>query len=321
MSEASVNRLALGCMSMSGMYGASDESESLATIEAALDAGIILFDTGDFYGMGHNELLLGKALKGKRDRAIVSVKFGAMRGPDGSWIGLDLRPEAIKNFLSYSLVRLGVDYIDLYRPARYNPLGVPIEKTMGAIADLIKAGYIRQAALSEVGPDTIRRAHAVTPIADLQIEYSLLSRGPEQCIFPVLEELGIGLTAYGVLSRGLLSGSKTNGPGDFRAHLPRFSGENLLRNQKLVEGIAALASAKGATATQLAIAYVLAKRPYIVPLIGARKRSQLAESLAAASLKLSPADVAALEALVPPEAVAGDRYDSHQMGMLDSERK
>lgn len=258
MSDASLKRLALGCMSMSGMYGASDESESLATIEAALDAGITLFDTGDFYGMGHNELLLGKALKGKRDRAIVSVKFGAMRGPDGSWIGLDLRPEAIKNFLSYSLVRLGVDYIDLYRPARYNPLGVPIEETMGAIADLIKAGYIRQAALSEVGPDTIRRAHAVTPIADLQIEYSLLSRGPEQGIFPVLEELGIGLTAYGVLSRGLLSGSKTNGPGDFRAHLPRFSGENLLRNQKLVEGIAALASAKGATATQLAIAYVLA---------------------------------------------------------------
>jgi aryl-alcohol dehydrogenase-like predicted oxidoreductase len=308
-------------MSMSGMYGASDESESLATIDAALEAGLTLFDTGDFYGMGHNELLLGRALKGKRDRAIVSVKFGAMRGPDGSWIGLDLRPEAIKNFLSYSLVRLGVDYIDLYRPARYNPLGVPIEETMGAIADLIKAGYIRQAALSEVGPDTIRRAHAVTPIADLQIEYSLISRSPEQEIFPVLEELGIGLTAYGVLSRGLLSGSKTNGPGDFRAHLPRFTGENLLRNQKLVEGIAALASAKGATATQLAIAYVLAKRPYIVPLIGARKRSQLAESLAAANLKLSPTDVAALEALVPPEAVAGDRYDSHQMTMLDSERK
>lgn len=306
---------------MSGMYGASDESESLATIDAALEAGITLFDTGDFYGMGHNEILLGRALKGKRDRAIVSVKFGAMRGPDGSWIGLDLRPEAIKNFLSYTLVRLGLDYIDLYRPARYNPAGVPIEDTMGAIADLIKAGYIRQAALSEVGPDTIRRAHAVTPIADLQIEYSLISRGPEQDIFAVLEELGIGLTAYGVLSRGLLSGSKLQGPGDFRQHLPRFSGENLARNQKLVEGIAALAAAKGATATQLAIAYVLAKRPYIVPLIGARKRTQLAESIAAASLQLSAADVAQLEALVPPDAVAGDRYDKHQMAMLDSERK
>jgi aryl-alcohol dehydrogenase-like predicted oxidoreductase len=321
MNNASEQRLALGCMSMSGMYGASDESESLATMDAALEAGITLFDTGDFYGMGHNELLLGRALKGKRDRAIISVKFGAMRGPDGSWIGLDLRPEAIKNFLSYTLVRLGVDYIDLYRPARYNPAGVPIEETMGAVADLIKAGYIRQAALSEVGPDTIRRAHAITPIADLQIEYSLISRGPEQDIFPVLEELGIGLTAYGVLSRGLLSGSKLNGPGDFRAHLPRFSGENLARNQKLVEGIAAMAATKGASATQLSIAYVLAKRPYIVPLIGARKRTQLVESIAAASLKLSADEVAQLEALVPPEAVGGDRYDKHQMAMLDSERK
>ncbi|MEJ1931330.1 aldo/keto reductase [Nostoc sp. NIES-2111] len=315
------SRLALGCMAMSGMYGASDESESLATIDAALDAGITLFDTGDFYGMGHNELLLGRALKGKRDRARISVKFGALRGPDGSWIGLDTRPEAIRNFLSYSLVRLGVDYIDLYRPARYSPQGVPIEDTMGTIADLIQAGYVRQAALSEVGPETIRRAHAVTPIADLQIEYSLLSRGPEANIFPVLEELGIGLTAYGVLSRGLLSGSLPQGPSDFRAHLPRFTGDNLARNQQLISGVSTLANSLGVSTTQLAIAYVLAKRPYITPLIGARKRSQLAESLPAAELRLSPSQVAAIEELVPPESVGGARYDPHQMAHLDSERR
>src|SRR4051794_26682369 len=199
--------IALGCMGMSGMYGPADERESIATIHAALEYGITLLDTGDFYGAGHNEMLIGRALRDRREQALLSVKFGALRGPDASWLGVDARPAAVKNFLTYSLTRLGVDHVDIYRPARLDPQ-VPVEETIGAIADLIKAGYVRSVGLSEVGPDTIRRAHAVHPVVDLQIEYSLVSRAPEEKIFPVLGELGIGVTAYGVLSRGLLSGSK-----------------------------------------------------------------------------------------------------------------
>lgn len=314
--------LALGCMSMSGMYGASDDNESIATIHAALDAGINLIDTGDFYGMGHNEMLIGRALKGRRDQAILSVKFGAMRTPAGDWTGLDLRPVAIRNFLSYTLQRLGVDYIDIYRPARYTPaLGVPLEDVIGAIHDAIQAGWVRQIGLSEVGPETIRKAHAVHPIADLQIEYSLISRGPEAAIFPLLDELGIGVTAYGVLSRGLLSGSKPAAQGDFRAHLPRFSGENLAQNQKLIDELERIAKAHNASTTQIAIAWVLAKGANIVPLIGARKRTQLAESIAAAELVLDAAELERIEAAVPADAVAGSRYDAHQMAMLDSETR
>src|SRR5580658_2605174 len=208
--------LALGCMGMSGMYGHSDDNESIATMHAALDHGVNLLDTGDFYGMGHNEMLIGRAIQGRRDKVVLSVKFGAMRGPDGAWIGADTRPAAIKNFLSYSLNRLGVDYIDIYRPCRLDP-AVPIEETVGTIADLVKAGYVRHIGLSEMGAETIRRAHAVHPISDLQIEYAIVSRSPEAKIFPVLEELGIGVTAYGVLSRGLLSGSVIGAKGDFRA--------------------------------------------------------------------------------------------------------
>lgn len=314
-----VSALALGCMGMSGMYGQADENESIATIHAALDAGINLLDTGDFYGIGHNEMLIGRALKDRRDKALLSVKFGALRGPDNAWIGVDTRPAAVKNFLAYSLTRLGVDHIDIYRPARLDPQ-VPIEDTVGAIADLIKAGYVRYVGLSEVGVETIRKAHAVHPVADLQIEYSLISRGPEEVIFPALEELGIGVTAYGVLSRGLLSGSQTLGKGDFRAHLPRFSGENRERNQKLIDALNRLAAEKKASASQMAIAWVLAKGKSIVPVVGARKRTQLEESLRALKLELSESDIRHLEEAVPADEVAGTRYDEHQMKMLDSEK-
>jgi aryl-alcohol dehydrogenase-like predicted oxidoreductase len=311
--------LALGCMGMSGMYGKSDEAESIATIHAALERGVTLLDTGDYYGAGHNEMLIGRALKDRRDKALLSVKFGALRAPDGAWIGLDMRPAAVKNFIGYTLNRLGVDHIDIYRPGRLDP-AVPIEDTIGAIADLIKAGYVRSIGLSEVGAGTIRRAHAVHPIADLQIEYALISRSPEAKIFPVLSELGIGVTAYGVLSRGLLSGSQTTGKGDMRAHLPRFSGENRERNQRLVDTLQKLAAEKRATATQLAIAWVLAKGKHIVPLIGARTRKQLEESLGALDVQLSAADLAHIEQALPPSAVAGTRYGEEQMKNLDSER-
>ena len=318
-SGPSVFPLALGCMGMSGIYGPAGEKTGVATIHAALESGVSLFDTGDFYGMGHNETLLGRALVGRRDRALISVKFGAMRGPDGSWLGFDARPAAVKNFLAYSLKRLGVDHIDIYRPSRRDS-SVPIEDTIGAIADLVGAGYVRAIGLSEVGPETIRRAHAVHPIADLQIEYSLVSRGPEARIFPVLGELGIGVTAYGVLSRGLLSGSLPSGPGDMRAHFPRFHPGNQAHNGRLVATLEALAAEKGVSATQLAIAWVLAKGENIVPVIGARTPAQLAESLGALSISLSPAELMRVEEAIPASAVAGDRYAQPQMRMLDSER-
>jgi aryl-alcohol dehydrogenase-like predicted oxidoreductase len=306
-------------MGMSGMYGPADERESVATIHAALDAGITLLDTGDYYSAGHNELLIGRALRDRRGKALLSVKFGAMRGPDGSWLGMDARPVAVKNFLSYSLTRLGVDHIDIYRPGRFDP-NVPIEETVGTLADLVKAGHVRAIGLSEVGAATIRRAHAVHPISDLQIEYSLISRGPEATIYPVLDELGIGVTAYGVLSRGLLSGSRPAERGDSRAHLPRFSGDNRERNQALVERLQTLAAENGVSASQLAIAWVLAKRPGIVPVIGARTRAQLEESIGALQVRMSEEDLARIEEAVPASEVAGTRYDAHQMRILDSER-
>jgi aryl-alcohol dehydrogenase-like predicted oxidoreductase len=315
----SVFPLALGCMGMSDFYGPADEKESIATIHAALDAGVDLLDTGDYYAAGHNEMLIGRALKDRRDKARISVKFGALRAPDRAWLGVDGRPAAVKNFIAYSLTRLGVDHIDIYRPGRLDP-AVPIEDTIGAIADLVKAGHVRHIGLSEVGPDTIRRAHAVHPISDLQIEYSLVSRGPERAIFPVLAELGIGVTAYGVLSRGLLAGSQPAGKTDFRNYLPRFSGDNRAHNQRLVDTLQSLARDKRATATQLAIAWVLARGRTIVPLVGARKRPQLEESLGALHIALSAEDLAHLEAAVPASAVAGTRYGEEQMKMLDSER-
>ena len=311
--------LALGCMAMSGMYGKSEDDEGIATIHAALDQGVTLVDTGDFYGMGHNEMLIARALKGRRDKALLSVKFGALRSPDGAWTGFDGRPASVKNFAAYSLTRLGVDHIDIYRPARLDPQ-VPIEDTIGAISELIKSGHVRSIGLSEVGVDTIRRAHAVHPVCDLQIEYSLISRGPERDILPVLEELEIGVTAYGVLSRGLLSGSAPSGSGDFRSSLPRFRGENLARNQRIIDELRKIASEKGMTPSQLAIAWVLAKGSSIVPVIGARKRRQLTEALGALQFELSEDDIARVEGAIPAAAVAGTRYDEHQMKMLDSER-
>jgi aryl-alcohol dehydrogenase-like predicted oxidoreductase len=306
-------------MGMSGVYGATDESENLATIHAAIDAGINLLDTGDFYGMGSNELLLGLALRFLREKVILSVKFGAQRAPNGAWLGYDARPNAVKTALAYSLKRLGTDYIDIYRPARLDP-NVPIEETIGAIAEMVKAGYVRYIGLSEVGPETIRRAAAVHPIVDLQIEYSVVSRSPEAQIFPLLEELGMGATTYGALSRGLLTGSQPAENGDFRAFLPRFKGQNLALNRALVKKLAEIAHAKGVRPAQLAIAWVLAKGSYIVPVVGARTRTQLAESLGALHVELSAEELAEIETLVPADAVAGTRYDAGQMQMLDSER-
>ena len=315
-----VSMLGLGCMGMSDFYGAADRAESLATIRAAIDAGVTLVDTGDFYGMGHNEMLIREALAGvPRDRYLVSVKFGALRDPAMGWRGYDGRPAAVRNFLAYSLRRLGVDHVDVYRPARLDP-AVPIEETVGAIADLVRAGYVRHVGLSEMSAGTIRRAHAVHPIRDLQIEYSLVSRGVEASILPTCRELGIGVTAYGVLSRGLLSGSQPRAEGDYRAYLPRFAGENRARNERLVAALAQIAAAKGVTPSQLAIAWVLAKGERIVPVPGARTRQQLDEALAALDVELTPDDLGRIDAAVPASAVAGTRYDAHQMRILASER-
>jgi len=318
-----VSALGLGCMGMSGMYGPADEAESVATIHAALDAGITLLDTGDFYGMGHNELLIRDALRGRtREQVLLSVKFGALRDPAGGWIGYDARPAALKNFISYSLRRLGTDYIDIYRPARIDP-NVPIEDTVGAIADAIKAGWVRHIGLSEVGADTIRRAAAVHPIVDLQIEYSLLSRDIEDKILPICRALGIGITAYGVLSRGLISGrwrKENAGPGDYRAASPRFQEQNIDRNLELVEALRKIAEAKNVSVAQAAIAWVAAQGNDIVPLVGSRRRDQLNEALGALDVSLSADDLETIERAVPKGAAAGDRYPAEQQRHLDSEQ-
>jgi len=310
-------------MGMSGMYGPADRTESIATIHAALDAGITLLDTGDFYGMGHNEMLIGEALKqAPRANVLISVKFGALRDAAGGWSGMDTRPAAVKNFLAYSLQRLGVDHIDVYRPARLDP-NVPIEETVGAIAELVKAGYVRHIGLSEVGPQTLRRAAAVHPICDLQIEYSLISRGIEAAILPTCRELGIAITAYGVLSRGLISGhwrKGSAGKGDFRAHSPRFQEGNVDGNLALVEALRRVADAREASVAQLAIAWVAAQGKDIIPLIGARRREQLQEALGSVNLHLSRDELAAIERAVPKDAAFGERYASAQMAHLDSEQ-
>jgi aryl-alcohol dehydrogenase-like predicted oxidoreductase len=319
-----VSALGLGCMGMSGMYGPADRAESIATIHAALDAGIDLLDTGDFYGMGHNEMLIGEAIRGlPRDDFLLSVKFGAQRGPDGAWLGYDASPPAVKTALAYTLNRLGVEHIDVYRPARLDPK-VPIEETIGAIAELVDAGYVRHIGLSEVGAETIRRAAATHPICDLQIEYSLISRGLETEILPTCRELGIAMTAYGVLSRGLISGhfdaDRELPATDFRAHAPRFSKENRDRNLALVDALREIADASGVTVAHIAIAWVLDRGEDIVPLIGARTRDRLSEALGALAVGLGADDLAALERAVPPDAAAGDRYPQAQMAVLDSER-
>jgi aryl-alcohol dehydrogenase-like predicted oxidoreductase len=316
--------IGLGCMGMSGMYGAADEDESMATIHAALDAGITILDTGDFYGMGHNEMLVGRAVADRnRDEFLISVKFGAQRGPDGSWLGYDARPVAVKTAVAYSLQRLRTDHIDIYRPARLDPT-VPIEETIGAIAELVDAGYVRAVGLSEVGPETIRRAAATHPIADLQIEYSVISRGIERDILPTCRELGIAITAYGVLSRGLISGHWTPerqlAASDFRTRAPRFQGENLERNLELVDALRRVAEEKQASVAQIVIAWVLSRGEDIVPLIGARTRERLQEALGALEVGLDDHDLERIEQVVPPGAAAGDRYPEQQMANLDSER-
>jgi aryl-alcohol dehydrogenase-like predicted oxidoreductase len=324
-SGPTVSAVGLGCMAMSGMYGPADRAESIATIHAALEAGITLLDTGDFYGMGHNELLIREALVGRRrEQLLLSVKFGALRDPAQGWGGYDARPAALRNFLAYSLQRLGVDYIDIYRPARLDP-NVPIEETVGAIGDLIKAGYVRYVGLSEVGAATLRRAQAVHPICDLQIEYSLASRGIEAEILPVCRELGIAITAYGVLSRGLISGHWTRersaAEQGFRSVSPRFQGDNLAQNLALVEQLREVAREIGASVAQVAIAWVAAQGADIVPLIGSRRRVQLTEALGALDLKLSADQLAALARAMPADAVAGERYMAAQMAHMDSEKR
>ncbi len=314
--------LALGCMGMSGMYGESDDAESVRAIHAAVDGGVTLLDTGDFYGMGHNELLVGRALlemgSTARDKVMLSVKFGALRSPNGTWNGFDGRPPAVKNFLAYSLKRLGVDHVDIYRPARLDGT-VPIEETVGAIQEMVKAGYVRYIGLSEVGLETVRRAKTVAPVCDVQLEYGLASRGIEEKLLPGLREMGVGVTAYGVLSRGLLSGSVPTGKGDFRRFLPRFTGENLKKNQILVTALQEVAQARGVTAVKMAIAWVLARGEDVVPVIGARKVAQIEEALGALEMRLSGEEVARLEEAMPATEIAGTRYDKHQMAMLDSE--
>jgi len=324
LADTAVSALGLGCMGMSDLYGPADRDESRATIHAAFDAGVTLLDTGDFYGMGHNELLIRDALQGRRREDVqISVKFGAQRDPRGAWLGADVSPNAVKTSLAYTLQRLGTDYVDIYRPARIMP-GVPIEDTVGAIAELVKAGHVRSIGLSEVGAETIRRAHAVHPITDVQLEYSLLSRGIESKILPVCRELGIGVTAYGVLSRGLLSGhwqpDRSLSGADFRAHSPRFQGDNLQRNLALVEVLRKVADQRGVSVAQLAIAWVLSRGPQIVALIGARRRDRLQEALGAVHLELTAEDLVAIEAAVPKDSAHGSRYAEAQMAHLDSER-
>ncbi|MEV4118782.1 aldo/keto reductase [Micromonospora sp. NPDC049645] len=321
-----VSIIGLGAMGMSDLYGPADEAESIATLHAAIDAGVNLIDTGDFYGSGHNEMLIGRVLRERRrDDVVLSVKFGARRAPDGSFQAApyDVSAAAVKDRLAYSLRRLGTDHIDIYRPSRLNPQ-VPIEETVGALLDMQQAGYIRHIGLSEVGADSIRRAAAVAPISDVQIEYSLLSRGPEATILPTLRELGIGLTAYGVLSRGLLSGHwsaerELTGT-DFRANSPRFQGENLAANLRLVDALGRVAQRLGATTSQVAIAWVAAQGEHIVPLVGARRRDRLTESLAAVDVVLDQAALDEIEQAVPAGSASGQRYASPMMALLDSER-
>ena len=318
-----VSAVGLGCMGMSGAYGPTDRAEAIATIHAALDAGITLLDTGDFYGMGHNELLIAEALRGRdRDQVVLSVKFGGLRDPGGAFLGFDGRPAAVKSSLAYSLQRLDTDHVDVYRPARLDP-DVPIEETVGAVAECIEAGWVRHLGLSEVGADTIRRAHAVHPVADVQLEYSLMSRGIEGKVLPATRELGIATTAYGALSRGLLSGNwspdRPLAPGDFRAHAPRFAPDNVAANLALVDALRQVATAVGATVAEVAMAWVASRGDDIVPVIGARTTDQLDGVLRAVELTLDEVQLAAVEAAVPADAVAGTRYGAPQMAGLDSE--
>ena len=322
-SGPSVFPIALGCMGMSGMYGSTDDAESIRAIHAAIDGGITLIDTGDFYGMGHNEMLISRALRelppSTREKVLLSVKFGAQRTPSGAWSHFEGRPAAVKNFLAYSLKRLGVEQIAIYRPARLGD-GVPIEDTIGAVSDMIKQGFVRFAALSEVGVETARRAQAVTPIVDVQLEYGITTRGMEEKVIPGLRELGIGVTAYGVLSRGLVSGARPSEKSDFRRFLPRFTGAAGEANRQLIAALDVLAVKHGVTVPQLAIAWALHRGDDIIPLLGSRTVAQVQSSLQALDLRLTPEDTIALEQSLPAERIQGTRYDKVAMTHLDSER-
>ena len=312
-----VSAIGLGCMGMSEVYGAADEGEAIATIHAAMDAGVTLIDTGDFYAMGANEMLVGRALKGRRDKAFVQVKFGAQRDPSGAWIGYDARPSAVKTALAYTLKRLGTDHIDLYQPARRDP-NVPLEDTLGAIAEMIQAGYVRHLGLSEVAPETILAAERVHHVTSLQYEFSVIERGAETRQLPALRQVGAGMTAYGVLSRGLLTSSVRPGQsGDMRGHMPRFQPENLARNQPLVDAFASVARDKGCTPVQLATAWVMSRDPHVIPLMGARTRPQLTETLGALEIELAAEDHARIDAVIPEGAIAGTRYAEAQMRQVD----
>lgn len=306
----------LGGMGLSGAYGPTDDDESVSVIHSYLDGGGTLIDTGDFYRAGHNEMLIARALRERsREDVVLSVKFGAMLSPDGISPGVDTRPDAVRSSLTYSLQRLGTDHIDIYRPARLDP-SVPIEETIGAIQELVEAGYVRHIGLSEVGAETIRRAASVAPISDLQIEYSLLSREIEKNgILAVCRELGIGITAYGVLARGLIAGST----GGNRAMYPRFQGENLEHNQALLAQLTEISEKKGVPLPQLAIAWVAAQGEDIVPIVGARRVEQVASTLGSNDVHLDADELAAINAEVPAGAALGDRYPAALMAQLDSE--
>jgi aryl-alcohol dehydrogenase-like predicted oxidoreductase len=315
-----VSAIGLGCMRMSNMAGppqpgAAADSESIATIEAALEAGITLLNTGDFYGMGHNESLIARAIKGRRDQAFVCVKCGALRDPSGRMFGMDGRPNAIKTFAAYSLQRLGVDHIDLYQPARNDP-NVPYEETVGAIADLIQEGKVRYLGVSEIDSALLRRAHATHPVAALEIEYSLASRFIEQEILPTARDLGVGIVAYSVVTQGLLAGAMREGiqPGSVSAQFPRFQGDNLTHNLAKASALEQFAASKGLAPAQIAIAWVLSRGDDIVPLIGMSRRTRLPENLAALDVSLSEDDLSFLNECFAPGAIKGERYPTRPIG-------
>ncbi|MBS1489733.1 MAG: aldo/keto reductase [Bacteroidetes bacterium] len=315
-----ISTLGLGTMGMSDMYGTKEsrhDTDSIKTIQAALDMGINFIDTGDYYGMGHNELLIREALKGRKDKPVISVKFGALRSPVGEWLGFDTRPESVKTFAAYSLIRLGVETIDIYQPGRINP-AIPIEDTVGAIADLIKQGKVKYIGLSEANPELIRRAHKIHPITAVEVEYSLASRVIETGLLQVCRELGIGVVAYGVLSRGLLTGALTGQfpVTDFRAHAPRFTGENFENNKKKVALLQDMAKQKNRTASQLALAWVLHQGNDILPLFGTTKLNRLKENIQAAEIKLSADELDILNKTFPEGTFAGTRYAAPQMGLV-----